>query len=72
MLGSLIEGKRLNRLLSGPRGSRVRWNVEVNDPVPVMSEHDEATEDAERDRGHREGVDRRAVFQAVFRNGRQV
>src|SRR5574342_1023595 len=47
-------GERLGDLLGGPVRGRVLGDVEVHDPAPEMSEHDEDEQDLEGDRGGNE------------------
>ncbi len=48
--------KRLDDLLGGPLGRRMRCHVEVNDPASLVGEDYKAVQQAEGDRGHDEEV----------------
>jgi hypothetical protein len=49
--------KRLHDLLGGPGGGRMLGDVEVDDPSPIVGEHDEDEEDAPPRGGHGEEIE---------------
>ena len=51
-----VPRERLDDLVRGPFGGRVRGHVEVDDLPPVVQEHDEDIQDPERRRRHREEI----------------
>ncbi len=51
-----VVGEGVDDLLGGPFGVGMVGHVEVNGPPPVMTQHDEHVENAERDRRHGEEV----------------
>lgn len=65
----VILGKRLDDLLSGPLGRRMRSCVEVNDHAAVMAEYDETEQDAKRRCWYREEVDRNDIANVVVQEG---
>jgi hypothetical protein len=67
--GSRPERKRLPQLLDGPQARRMADDVEVQDASPVVADDEEAVEQAERDRWHREEVHRGDGFSMVAQKG---
>ncbi len=64
ILRIFVEGEGLDDLLCAPCRGRMGGDIEVDEPASVMPEHDEAVEQAERNRVNGEEVDRRDVFDA--------
>ena len=56
--GRRVIRKRLNDLLRGPGGRRMRRDVEMNDPPAVMEKHDEDEQDSTGDGWYGEEIDR--------------
>src|SRR5574342_1402001 len=64
--GSYLPGERLGDLLGGPVRGRVLGDVEVHNPAPEMSEHEEDEEDLEGHGGDNEEVDGGEVLEVVL------
>ena len=60
---------RLAELLRGPRCCRMRRHVQVDDAASIVRQHDEHKQDAERDGGDREEIDRRELGDVIGEEG---
>lgn len=59
--------KRLAQLLRNPNATRMLGDVEVQDAPAIMSDHEEAIQHAEAERGNSEEVHRRNHFAMITR-----
>jgi hypothetical protein len=66
ILGFRVPWECLNHLLSGPLGSRMFGNIEVDNFTPFMSEHEENIQDSKCRCRHCEEVDRYQVFTMII------
>ncbi len=64
-----VVGKGVNDLLSGPPRSRMSRDVKVSDRSAVVTERDEAIQDAKRGGRNREEVNRDDVGQMIVEKG---
>jgi hypothetical protein len=55
--------------VAGPLGSGMRRDTEVEDPTPIVRQHQEDIQDLEPDRRHREEVDRDHGFDVILQKG---
>jgi hypothetical protein len=62
---SRFKRKRFPELLNDPQARRVLRDVEVQDPPTVVTDHEEAVEDAKRDRWNSEETHRRNGFPVI-------
>src|SRR5215469_10344114 len=58
ILRRLVEGKCLPQLLRRPLRRRMGGHIEMDDPPPIVSQHQEHVQDLETNRRHGEEVDR--------------
>jgi hypothetical protein len=59
----------LTELLCGPLFRRMRSDIEVKNPAPVESQHQENTQDLKPDRRHSEEVDRHHAHEVIVEEG---
>src|SRR5665647_1609662 len=65
----LLKRERLSQLLSGPLGRRMRGDVEMHDPLAVVSQHQEHVQHLKANGRKREEVDRNRGLPVVFQEG---
>src|SRR5882762_10863142 len=63
--GSRFKWKRFPELLNDPQARGVLRDIEVQDPPTVVTDHEEAVEDAKRDRWNSEEIHRRNGFPVI-------
>ena len=66
ILRSIVEREGIDDLLCCPCRGWMRRDINVNDPAPIVPEHDEAVEHSEADRVNGEEVDRGDVLYMVL------
>ncbi len=64
--GDRVPGKRFDELSSGPFGRGMLGDVEVSEAPPVMGEHEEHKQNAERHGGHGEEVDGDEILDVIL------
>jgi hypothetical protein len=64
-----VPGKRVPELLSGPFCGRMRRYADVENPAPVVCQHQEHVQDLEPDGWHGEEVDRDQALEMVGKKG---
>jgi len=64
-----FKGKGLPQLLGDPTARRMLRYINVQDPLPIMTDDEEAVEHAERDRWHGEEIHGRNGFPMVTKEG---
>jgi hypothetical protein len=69
VLGGILPWERLHDLLGGPRGSRVRGDVEVQNPPTVVGEYEKHEEDLTPNGRYDEEVDRDDLLDVVLQEG---
>src|SRR5665647_1322103 len=65
----LLKRERLSQLLSGPLGRRMRGDVEMHDPLAVVSQHQEHVQHLKANGRKREEVDRNRGLPVVLQEG---